>query len=323
MAQTQNRPVAGVLWMLVTGIMFVAVTAIVKHVGSDLPAAQSAFLRYLLGLVFLIPAIGPLRRAKLTPRALKLFGFRGLVHTFGVASWFYAMTQISIAEVTAMNYLAPIYVSIGAAVFLGERLAARRIFAVIMGLVGAVIILRPGFIVLDIGAVMVIASAVLWGMAMRWVSMAGSPCFLPVGFFLSWATRSMRPSQPSIAAPATTMTRPRSAFCCRCSGRWWPWGSAFGSRRSWLGRWLRPWRQSLADVVAPSGLSGAFPSQPHNLRANDDVILDSEMLLSQIPLPVYEYQAGCALQLVGGHRFGYRLLRLLIDCHGEAKAIFV
>lgn len=162
MAQTQNRPVVGVLWMLVTGIMFVAVTAIVKHVGSDLPAAQSAFLRYLLGLVFLIPAIGPLRRAKLTPRALKLFGFRGLVHTFGVASWFYAMTQISIAEVTAMNYLAPVYVTIGAAFFLGEKLALRRILAVGVALIGAMVILRPGFRELSPGHFAMLFTAVMF-----------------------------------------------------------------------------------------------------------------------------------------------------------------
>ena len=162
MAQTHNRPVAGVIWMLVTGVMFVAVTAIVKYVGSELPAAEAAFLRYLLGLVFLIPMIGPIRRAKLTPRALKLFGFRGVVHTLGVTLWFYAMTQISIAEVTAMNYLAPVYVTIGAAFFLGEKLALRRILAVVAALVGAMVILRPGFRELSPGHFAMLITAVMF-----------------------------------------------------------------------------------------------------------------------------------------------------------------
>jgi len=162
MAQSQNRPAAGVMWMLVTGLMFVAVTAIVKYVGSELPAAESAFLRYLLGLVFLIPMIGPIRRAKLTPRALKLFGFRGLVHTLGVTLWFYAMTQISIAEVTAMNYLSPVYVTLGAAFFLGERLALRRIMAVVVALIGAMVILRPGFRELSPGHFAMLITAVMF-----------------------------------------------------------------------------------------------------------------------------------------------------------------
>ncbi|RMA41635.1 DMT family transporter [Rhodophyticola porphyridii] len=139
------RPVMGVFWMLVTGACFVAVTAIVKVVGNEVPPAQSAFLRYVLGLVFLIPMIRPILRARLSTRALRLFGIRGVAHTAGVICWFYAMTQIPIAEVTAMNYLSPVYVTLLAVVFLGERLAVRRILAVAVALLGALIILRPGF----------------------------------------------------------------------------------------------------------------------------------------------------------------------------------
>jgi drug/metabolite transporter (DMT)-like permease len=142
---TGQNPVKGVFWMLVAGGCFVAVTAVVKIVGPGVPPAQSAFLRYALGLVIVLPMIRPMLRAGLTRRALKLFALRGVVHTFGVMSWFYAMTQITIAEVTAMNYLNPIYVTILAAFFLGERLALRRILAVAMAFAGALIILRPGF----------------------------------------------------------------------------------------------------------------------------------------------------------------------------------
>jgi len=66
------------------------------------------------------------------------------MQTGGVILWFYAMTKISIAEVTAMNYLSPVYVTIGAALLLGETFAARRLIAVLAALVGALIILRPG-----------------------------------------------------------------------------------------------------------------------------------------------------------------------------------
>ncbi|PRX35262.1 Threonine/homoserine efflux transporter RhtA [Meinhardsimonia xiamenensis] len=135
---------AGVFWMLVTGALFVAVTAIVKHVGSRIPPPEAAFLRYALGLVFLVPMLRPMFAAPPDRRALTLFGARGLAHTFGVMAWFYAMTRIPIAEVTAMNYLSPVYVTLGAALFLGETLAARRIAAVAVALLGALVILRPG-----------------------------------------------------------------------------------------------------------------------------------------------------------------------------------
>jgi len=146
-----DRPVAGILWMVLTGLMFVCVTAIVKYVGSELPAAEGAFLRYLLGLVFLIPMIKPILAAHLTKRQMKLFALRGVVHTGAVILWFFAMARIPLAEVTAMNYLSPIYVAIGATLFLGEKLPPRRLAAVVIGLIGALIILRPGVRSVDEG----------------------------------------------------------------------------------------------------------------------------------------------------------------------------
>lgn len=141
---TSSRPVAGILWMLVAGILFIAVNAGVKYVGPSIPAPQAAFLRYSLGLVLLIPMIGPVIRAHVTPRQWKLIATRGVLHSLGVATWFYAMAVIPIADVTAINFLSPIFVTIGAALFMGEKLAARRIIAVIVGLIGAMVILRPG-----------------------------------------------------------------------------------------------------------------------------------------------------------------------------------
>ena len=120
--------------MLVTGLCFVAVTALVKILGGRIPPAEAAFLRYLLGLVFLVPMLGAVRRARLTAKMWGLFATRGVVHSGGVILWFYAMTQIPLAEVTAMNYLSPVYVTLGAALFLGEKLALRRVAAVVAAL---------------------------------------------------------------------------------------------------------------------------------------------------------------------------------------------
>jgi len=157
-----NRPVAGILWMVLTGLLFVCMTAVVKHVGDAVPAAQSGFLRYAMGLPFLIPMIRPIMAARLTGRQLRLFGLRGLVHTGAVILWFFAMTRIPLAEVTAMNYLNPIYVAIGAALFLGEKMAFRRIIAIVVALVGALIILRPGLREIETGHIAMLGTAALF-----------------------------------------------------------------------------------------------------------------------------------------------------------------
>ncbi|WP_229747753.1 DMT family transporter [Marivita lacus] len=157
-----GNPVRGIFWMIVTGLCFVAVTALVKTLGERIPAAESAFLRYVIGLVFLIPVWRELMAITLTTRQKKLFALRGLVHSLGVILWFFAMTRIPIAEVTAMNYLNPVYVSILAVFLLGERMALRRVLAVIAALIGSLIILRPGFRELDLGHIAMLGTAVLF-----------------------------------------------------------------------------------------------------------------------------------------------------------------
>lgn len=141
----EQNPAAGILWMLLTGLCFVAVNVIVKSVGTSLPAPESAFLRFVAGLVLLAPVLPRLLRSRFSRKTWLLFGARGAFHTLAVMSWFYAMARIPLAEATAMSYMSPVYVTLGAALLLGERLAVRRLLAVAAALVGVVIILRPGF----------------------------------------------------------------------------------------------------------------------------------------------------------------------------------
>ena len=157
-----DGPVVGVLWMLATGLNFVMVTAFVKLAGSRIPAAESAFLRYLLGLVFLLPLLKTLLAVRLDRRTLVLFSMRGLVHALGVILWFYAMARIPMAEVTALNYLNPVYVTLGAVLVFGEKLAARRILAIVAALVGALLILRPGVRAIEPGHVAMLGTAMLF-----------------------------------------------------------------------------------------------------------------------------------------------------------------
>jgi len=148
------------MWMIATGLCFVAVTATVKMVGTEVPAAQSAFLRYALGLMFLIPMWPAVRAARLDRRTWGLFGLRGVFHAIAVILWFYSMTRIPIADVTALNYLNPIYVMILAVLFLGERLGPWRIGAVAAAFLGTLIIVRPGFREIDLGHIAMLFTAV-------------------------------------------------------------------------------------------------------------------------------------------------------------------
>ena len=121
----------GIAWMLVTGLLFVGVTGVVRHLGSDMSPMQAAFIRYVFGVVLMAPVL--LRRGgrarlfsgeSLRSRRLGLHALRGVVHAAGVMLWFYAMARIPIAEVTSLGFTAPIFTTIGAAPALSPTSAA-------------------------------------------------------------------------------------------------------------------------------------------------------------------------------------------------------
>lgn len=130
--------------MLASGLCFVGVTGVVRYLGTDLPAAQSAFLRFGWGAVFLLPALITVARAGMARGVMRLHLMRGALHIAAVVCWFYAMARIPLAEVTAIGYLNPVLLTLGMAVFMGEKLAFRRLAAIVVALLGALIVLRPG-----------------------------------------------------------------------------------------------------------------------------------------------------------------------------------
>lgn len=186
---------AAVGWQALSGVMFVCMTAVVKHAGEGIPALQSAFLRFALGLVFVIPALPMIWRIGLTRQTGALVFGRGVIHAVGVMFWFYALTSIPLAEVTAINFLSPVYVLIGAALIFGERFTRRRLAVVVMAVIGAAIVLRPGFRTVDLGHLAMLGCSLGMGggylfakklsgvmpasLVVAWLSIAVSLCLAP------------------------------------------------------------------------------------------------------------------------------------------------
>ncbi len=149
--------------MLATGLCFVTVNAIVRGLDGALPAPQAAFIRFLFGFAFLAPVMLPALRRGFTPEVWRLFGLRGGLHVVAVIAWFYAMSRITVAEVTAIGFINPIVVTVGAALFMGERLAARRVAAICVALLGAMVVLRPGLRELDPGHLSQVLASIAFG----------------------------------------------------------------------------------------------------------------------------------------------------------------
>lgn len=164
-SQDTRALLRGIGWMLLTGFCFVGVTGIVRYLGSDMPAIEAAFIRYAAGTVMIAPMLVRTFRAGLDRDVTRLFALRGLVHGLGVILWFYAMARIPIAEVTAIGYSSPIYVTVLAAIFLGERMHLRRIAAIVAAFVGVLLILRPGISEISSGHLAQLGAAPLFAVS--------------------------------------------------------------------------------------------------------------------------------------------------------------
>lgn len=151
--------------MGLSGLCFIGVYVGVKYVGTRLPAAESAFLRYALGLVFLLPFVRSLWREGLPSQVIKLGIGRAVLHTFAVTLWFYAMARIPIAEVSSMGYLTPIFVTLGAVLIMGESLALRRGLAIAIAIIGVLVILRPGFREVSMGHLAMLGTTLCFGIS--------------------------------------------------------------------------------------------------------------------------------------------------------------
>jgi drug/metabolite transporter (DMT)-like permease len=152
-------PIRAGLWIALSSTGFTGMMAIARELSSDLPILVIVLFRSLFGLVFLSPyvmrnGIGALRTTR-----IGLYLMRGFCAYTGLTCLFFAVTYISLAEVSAINFTRPIFGAIAAIIFLGEVARARRWVAIFAGFAGALIIIRPGFQDINPGVLFALGSA--------------------------------------------------------------------------------------------------------------------------------------------------------------------
>jgi drug/metabolite transporter (DMT)-like permease len=149
----------GILWVGMSGVLFSLLNVFTLIPAQHLNSYVMAFLRYLAGTLILMPLIlriGLYRSLHSNRKSLHIS--RGVIHACGMFLWFAALPLTSLAEITALGFTGPIFVTIGAALFLGEDVRLRRWAAVMVGFGGAMIIIRPGFAEIGLGAICVLLS---------------------------------------------------------------------------------------------------------------------------------------------------------------------
>jgi drug/metabolite transporter (DMT)-like permease len=175
---TEASTRTGILLMLGSLVLFTAMDALAKGLVQTYPTAQVVWARF-AGQLFLVILILNIRLGPaLRTRHPKLHALRSLTQLGATGFFFASLSHIGLAEATALADINPVLITLGAALFLGEKLGPRRIAGVLAAMIGAMIIIRPGADVFTPAALLPLACAVSYAasaLLTRKVGMTESP----------------------------------------------------------------------------------------------------------------------------------------------------
>jgi len=152
----------GVIFMIASGITMTMMQAFIRKMSQELHPLELVFFRNLFALLILSPVFfrhgfGIMRTAR-----LRFHLIRGVFQVGSMILFFLGISLTPLAEVSALNFIVPIIVTILAGFTLGEKVGWNRWAAVAVGFVGAMIVVRPGFADMGWGPIFVLASTIFW-----------------------------------------------------------------------------------------------------------------------------------------------------------------
>ena len=148
---------------LLSGLLFVSSHGIIRHiggVGGTLHPLEIAFFSNLFSALFYLPLFFRRGVQILKTERLPLHIVRSLFNATAITAWYTALTLTPLADVIALGLSAPLFVTLGAFFFLGEIFRTRRWIAILVGIAGALIIIRPGFEAVSTGFLFAILSTI-------------------------------------------------------------------------------------------------------------------------------------------------------------------
>jgi drug/metabolite transporter (DMT)-like permease len=158
------------MWMAGWLLQLLVIAVAGREALRELNVFQVMEFRSAIGFMLLLPLVyragGP---AGLRTRRPLQHVARNLVHYGAQLGWFLALTLIPLGEVVAIEFTTPIWTAILATAFLGERMNGGKILAVILGLIGVIVIVRPGLSAVNVGQLIALLAAVAFGVSIAMV----------------------------------------------------------------------------------------------------------------------------------------------------------
>lgn len=155
-----RHPLVGIAWVTVSMALLAGIAVLGRHLAlTGMDPMQVFFFRNLSSLVWMLPLLAWRGLDLMRTSQLRLYGLRVSLSFVSMLSFFHAIALIPIGEVTAISFLSPLFGTVAAVVMLGEVVRARRIAALAVGFLGAMIMLRPQTGGLGAGEMLALLSA--------------------------------------------------------------------------------------------------------------------------------------------------------------------
>ena len=149
---------------LLAWIMLPIMDGFAKYLSSTLPVLQITWSRYFFTVVIVLPIMLVFFRKNLTwTEQPKLQLIRGLLLFSANILFFYSISIISLAKALTLAFIAPLIVTALSPVLLGEKVGFRRWAAVLTGFIGSLIVIRPGFVEINLASIAALGTGVLYG----------------------------------------------------------------------------------------------------------------------------------------------------------------
>lgn len=150
--------IRGAFWMILSGLMFSLAALAVRQVTQNLHPIEAAFFRTAFGIFFMLPWLWSVGLIGLRTQHHGLYVLRAITSALAMFLWFGGLAVMPIADATAISFTTPIFISLAAVLYLKEPMLLNRWVGLGIGFAGTLVILRPGFAEVNIGALMVLGS---------------------------------------------------------------------------------------------------------------------------------------------------------------------
>lgn len=184
--------------MLLSTVFFGLMAVLIRIASNDgIATVQIAFFRNAFGLLVLLPFLAGGGRAVFRTQQLPRYFVRSLIGVASMLCGFWAIGHLPMAQAISLSYSTPLFVTIAAAIWLGEVVRRRRWSAVLLGFVGVLVIVRPGTEGFTAGSLVAVSAAVLSSIVaiqIKQLSRVDAPDTIVFYTYVFWVPLSLVPA---------------------------------------------------------------------------------------------------------------------------------